>query len=159
MLSLLDWVHWDSYEAYAIPNLDPLLGDRSTAADPADKASSPRGWLDQGNNILASSCSQTTTVNNQFLKFFFFFFLTRPWPVPTVHYHRGQQRHNSAESHRTFSSLSSLSNCKDLFAHSVWEGSELFHLQFPSRWRSGPCLQLFYRFLQRALQLQGSCRC
>jgi hypothetical protein len=44
---MLDWVHWDSYEGYAIPSLDPLLGDRATVFNPADKLSSPSGWLDQ----------------------------------------------------------------------------------------------------------------
>ena len=48
VLSLVDWVRWDSYLAYAIPNEDPRLGPRVLKVNPADTPASPRGWLDQG---------------------------------------------------------------------------------------------------------------
>jgi len=61
VLSMIDWVRWDSYDAYAIPNENPLLGERTVRTDPADKTASPKGWLDQG---LGTTTTFTTTVGN-----------------------------------------------------------------------------------------------
>jgi len=61
VLSMVDWVQWDSYQAYAIPNLDPSLGSRVKTTSPAFKTSSPYGWLDQGPGMTRAF---TTTVGN-----------------------------------------------------------------------------------------------
>jgi len=53
---MIDWVKWDSYEVYAIPNLDPILGNRTQVVNPADKEASPNGWLDQSMALPLHSC-------------------------------------------------------------------------------------------------------
>ena len=57
---MIDWVNWDSYEVYTIPNLDPLLGPRIKRINPFDRAASPNGWLDQSQGMGIF----TTTVGN-----------------------------------------------------------------------------------------------
>ena len=52
---MIDWVKWDSYEVYGIPILTPLLGGRVIKNNPADLATSPRGWLDQGLSLILLS--------------------------------------------------------------------------------------------------------
>ncbi len=88
---MIDWVSWDSYEVYSIPNLDPSHGDRVQRVNPFDALASPKGWLDQG--TLCSSfvvrwfhlmIDQKQPLNNYFM-------LLRIGIGP-VHYYSGKQR-------------------------------------------------------------------
>ena len=65
LLQKVNWVHHDSYEAYALPLESPSDGARTIIANPADATASPFGWHDtdgsagaeftdtRGNNVSA----------------------------------------------------------------------------------------------------------